>query len=186
MNGNCDDPNGNVFFNNVEPRFNSFQNKMKKLSYKNNIGFDEDVFMDTILRCSETFKKENVTDIDVDNYFWKAYKQNMISSCTRDKFKNSVQIDKIAIDNNVCVYSDDIDKIVEIIKKEVREKFGNKVFDAWLLHICNGLTYEELECEYAGLNLHNQFKQIKKYITQKYVNKNPELKRLLNDNNIFS
>ena len=182
MNGNCDDPNGNVFFNNVEPRFNSFQNKMKKLSYKNNIGFDEDVFMDTILRCSEIFKKENATDIDVDNYFWKAYKQNMISSCTRDKFKNSVQIDKIAIDNNVCVYSDDIDKIVEIIKKEVREKFGDKVFDAWLLHICNGLTYEELECEYAGLNLHNQFKQIKKYITQKYVNKNPELKRLLNDN----
>ena len=48
--------------------------------------------MDSILRCAETFKNENATDIDVDNYFWKAYKQNMISNFTRDKFKNSVFI----------------------------------------------------------------------------------------------
>ena len=186
MNGYDDNPSVNAFFNNIESRFDSFKNKIKKLSYKNNIGFDEDVFMDSILRCSEAFKNENATDIDVDNYFWKAYKQNMISSCTRDKFKNSVQIDKIAVDNNVCVYSDDVDKIVEIIKKEVKENFGEKIFDAWLLHICNGLSYEELECEYPGLNLHNQFRQIKRHITQKYVHKNPELKSLLNDNNIFS
>ena len=70
--------------------------------------------------------------------------------------------------------------------KEVKENFGEKIFDAWLLHICNGLTYEELECEYAGLNLHNEFRQIKRHITQKYVNKNPKLKRLLSENNLIS
>ena len=70
-------------------------------------------------------------------------------------------LDKINDNSNDCVYSDDIDEIVEIIKKEVKENFGEKIFDAWLLHICNGLTYEELECEYAGLNLHNEFRQIK-------------------------
>lgn len=182
----CDNPAGNVFLKKIETRFKTFKNKIEKLSYKNNIGFDEDVFMDSILRCTETFKNENATDIDVDNYFWKAYKQNMISSCTRDKFKNSVSLDKIEDDSNDCVYSDDIDEIVEIIKKEVKENFGDKILEAWLLHICNGLTYEELKCEYAGLNLHNEFRQIKRHITQKYVNKNPKLKRLLSENYLIS
>ena len=181
-----DKPTRNIFFNKIENRFESFKNKIVKLSYKNNIGFDEDVFMDSILRCTETFKNENATEIDVDNYFWKAYKQNMISSCTRDKFKNFVPLDKIKDDNNDCVYSDDIDEIVKIITTEVKENFGDKILDAWLLHICNGVTYEELECEYAGLNLHNEFRQIKRHITQKYVNKNPKLKRLLNENNLIS
>lgn len=186
MNEDYDNPAGNVFFNKIESRFKTFKNKIEKLSYKNNIGFDEDVFMDTILRCTEAFKNENATDNDVDNYFWKAYKQNMISSCTRDKFRNSVPLDKIYDNNNDCVYSDDIDEIVEIIKKEVNENFGDKIFDAWLLHICNGLTYGELECEYAGLNLHNKFRHIKRHITQKYVNKNPKLKKLLIENNLIS
>ena len=181
-----DKPARNIFFNKIENRFESFKNKIVKLSYKNNIGFDEDVFMDSILRCTETFKNENATEIDVDNYFWKAYKQNMISSCTRDKFKNFVPLDKIKDDNNDCVYSDDIDEIVKIITTEVKENFGDKILDAWLLHICNGVTYEELECEYAGLNLHNEFRQIKRHITQKYVEKNPKLKRLLNENNLIS
>lgn len=186
MNEDYDNPNRNIFFSKIEKRFDIFKNKIVKLSYKNNIGFDEDVFMDTILRCTETFKNKNATDIDVDNYFWKAYKQNMISNCTRDKFKNRVQIDKIKDNSNDCVYSDDIDEIVDIIQKEIKEKFGDKIFDAWLLHICNGLTYEELAYEYYGLNLHNEFKQIKRYLTQKYVNKNPKLKRLLVENNLIS
>lgn len=181
-----DKPARNIFFNKIENRFESFKNKIVKLSYKNNIGFDEDVFMDSILRCTETFKNENATEIDVDNYFWKAYKQNMISSCTRNKFKNFVPLDKIKDDNNDCVYSDDIDEIVKIITTEVKENFGDKILDAWLLHICNGVTYEELECEYAGLNLHNEFRQIKRHITQKYVKNNPKLKRLLNENNLIS
>jgi hypothetical protein len=181
-----DKPARNIFFNKIENRFESFKNKIAKLSYKNNIGFDEDVFMDSILRCTETFKNENATEIDVDNYFWKAYKQNMISSCTRDKFKDFVPLDKIKDDSNDCVYSDDIDEIVKIITKEVKENFGDKILDAWLLHICNGVTYEELECEYAGLNLHNEFRQIKRHITQKYVKNNPKLKRLLSENNLIS
>jgi hypothetical protein len=180
-----DKPARNIFFNKIENRFESFKNKIVNLSYKNNIGFDEDVFMDSILRCTETFKNENATEIDVDNYFWKAYKQNMISSCTRDKFKNFVPLDKIKDDNNDCVYSDDIDEIVKIITTEVKENFGDKILDAWLLHICNGVTYEELECEYAGLNLHNEFRQIKRYIHNKFIKENNRFKTLLVENNFI-
>ena len=73
MNEDYDNPAETYFFNKIESRFKTFKNKIKKLSYKNNIGFDEDVFMDSILRCTETFKNknENATDNDVDNYFWK-------------------------------------------------------------------------------------------------------------------
>lgn len=178
---------GNVFFKNIESRFKSFKSKIKKISHKNKIEFYEDVFMDTIIRCAETFKTENATDYDVDNYFWKAYKQNIFSNSTRNKFRDSVLIDDIDMYDDACDYCADIDEIIEILKKEVHEHFGYKIYDAWLLHVCNGLTYEELESydEFAGLDLHNQFRQIKRYITKKYVNKNLVLARLLRENNII-
>ena len=36
---------------------------------KNNIEFNEDVFMDTIVRCMSTFSKENATNVDVNITF---------------------------------------------------------------------------------------------------------------------
>ena len=73
-------PLKNPFFANIEPRFEAFKEKMCKLAHKNKVEFDEDIFMDTVIKCSETFNVENVTDIDIDNYFWTAFKQNCFSN----------------------------------------------------------------------------------------------------------
>ena len=42
-----------------------------------------------------------------------------------------------------------------------------------------------LECEYAGLNLHNEFRQIKRHICNKFVKTNKKLKTLLIENNFL-
>ena len=176
----------NAFFHNVEPRFESFKKKIKKLSNKNDIIFDEDVFMDTIIRCMETFSTENASDSDVDNYFWIAFKQNSFSNFSRNKFRNTVNFDEYGDNVFDDDYNSDIDEIVDLIKNEVNDKFGEEIYQAWMLHICDGYTYEELEqYGYKGLNLHNEFRQIKRYISQKFVNKNANLKRLLRENNFL-
>lgn len=182
----CLNANANIFFRSVEPRFNSFKEKMVKLANKNKITFNEDVFMDTIIRCMETFSTENATDLDVDNYFWKAFKQNSFSNFSRNKFRDSVNLDNIG-DNLIDEeYNADIDEIVDLIKHEVKNEFGETIYNAWILHVCNGFTYAELEENgYDGLNLHNEFRQIKRHISNQFIKKNTKLKRLLIENNFI-
>jgi hypothetical protein len=134
----------------------------------------------------ETFSTENATDSDVDNYFWIAFKQNSFSNFSRNKFRNTVNFDEYGDNIFDDEYNSDIDEIVDLIKNEVKDKFGEEIFQAWMLHVCDDYTYEELEqYGYKGLNLHNDFRQIKRYINQKFVNKNTNLKRLLRENNFL-
>lgn len=188
MEKKCSNIEVNTFIHNIESRFNSFKKKIEKLSKKNNITFDEDVFMDTVIHCSETFPSKNATNEDIDTYFWVAFKQNTFSTFTRDKFRNSVNLDNFADDIDIIdeEYNNDIDKIVDLIKNEVRNEFGDKIYEAWILHICRNYTYEELESNgYEGLNLHNEFRQIKRYITGKFIKKNKKIRVLLAENNII-
>lgn len=181
------DYNVNLFFHNIEPRFNKFKSKIKKLAHNNNIIFDEDVFMDTLIKCMSTFSTENASDVDIDNYFWKSFKQNSFTNFSRDKFRNTVNFDDFGDNILIDEYNADIDEIVDLIKNEVKDKFGDDIYSAWILHVCNDYTYTELEENgYEGLNLHNEFRQIKRYICQKLINKNKKLKMLLVENNLFN
>ena len=179
----CLNNNVNMFFHNVEPRFETFKATIVERAEKNHITFDEDVFMDTIIKCMKTFSTPDATDKDVDNYFWIAFKQNIFSKFSRNKFHNTVNFDDFGDVTINEEYNADIDEIVDLIKNEVIRKFSKDIYDAWVLHICHGYTYSELnECGYEGLNLHNEFRQIKRYILRKFVHKNKNLRMLLDEN----
>lgn len=186
MTSNCCKNDSNVFFDNIKNRFNSFKKKVKQFSKKSNIEFNEDVFMDTLIKCSNTFQNKDATDNDIDLYFFKSYKQNIITEYNKNIFDKDVEIEKfedIFIDET---YNYDIDEIISIIKNEVKNEFGDDVYNAWILHVCNDYTYEELiENGFENLNLHNEFRQIKRHILQKYINKNKTLKQLLKENNFI-
>lgn len=179
----------NIFFRSVNNRFKSFKTKIKRLSHQSKIVFDEDIFMDTIIRCYETFSNCQATDDDIDNYFWKAYKLNLYSSFSKSSNVSEISIEECDSPFNIIgdEYNSEIDEIVSLIKEEVKEKFGYKIFDSWILHICNGYTYEDLENEgYSDLNLHNEFKKIKRYILNNFIKKNNKIKNLLIENNLIS
>jgi hypothetical protein len=176
----------NIFFLNVGPRFNKFKRNIAKIAKQNKIPFDEDVFMDTIIKCSNTFNNEDANDIDIDNYFWIAYKQNIFSTFSRDKFKDVVNFDDITENIIYEEYNADIDDVVDLIKSEVKKEFGDKIYDAWILHICNNKSYTELDIDdYKGLNLHNEFRQIKRFIFNKLIKNNKKLKTLLIENDFL-
>ena len=187
MKSTCLDTQMKAFFQSVNgAEFKSFKEKIMKRSAANNIEFNEDVFMDTIVRCLTTFSKEDATNIDVEHYFWRAFKQNSFSYFSRNKFKDSIDVEIFGDGILNTEYNADIDEIVDLLKNEVEKEFGSQICDAWILHICYGYTYTELEQRgYEGLNLHNEFRQIKRHIFNKVVKENNKLKTLLKDNNLI-
>jgi hypothetical protein len=155
----CINTQTSIFAQSVEPRFKSFKDKIKKIAKTHNVDFDEDVFMDTVIKCIDTFPTINATDNDVDNYFWVAFKRNSISSTTRNKFRNAIDINDAddIIDDQ---YNEDIDIISDTIKDAVKTEFGEELYNAWILHVCEDYTYTDLnDCGYGHLNLHNAFKK---------------------------
>ena len=176
----------NPFFTNVEPRFNSFKEKMQKMASKNHIEFNDDVFMDTMIRCMNTFMNESPRNSDVDKYFWVSYKQNLSNSITRNKFKNMTNVSELGDILDDEHYNEEIDTLAEITENAIREHFGDRVFEAWKLHVCDDLTYKEIaSLGYDDLNLHNEFREIKRYMTGKYLKQNPEFTKLAKENNLF-
>jgi hypothetical protein len=176
----------NPFFTNVEKRFDIFKTKICKMAQKAKIGFDEDIFMDTLVKCMHTFSNPNPTDDDVDRYFWSAYKRNSYNSITRDRIRNRVDIDTLpeAIDEDG--YNENIDNIVSIIEEEVRARFGDNAFEAWWAHTCENKTYKELdELGYGDVNYHNEFRQIKRYITGKFLKRNDAFRELVMNENLI-
>jgi hypothetical protein len=187
MKSTCLDTQMKAFFQSVNgAEFKSFKEKIMKRSATNNIEFNEDVFMDTIVRCLTTFSKEDATNIDVEHYFWRAFKQNSFSYFSRNKFRDAVNFDVFGDGIINEDYNADIDEIVDLLKNEVEKEFGSQICDAWILHICYGYTYTELEQRgYEGLNLHNEFRQIKRHIFNRFAKENKKLKTLLIDNNFI-
>lgn len=176
----------NIFFANVEQRFNKFKRGIVNKTKQSKIPFDDDVFMDTLIKCSNTFNNIYATNSDIDNYFWIAYKQNIFSTFSRNKFKNRVNFDDITETVINEEYNADIDDVVDLIKNEVKKEFGDKIYNAWIEHICNDKSYAELDIDdYKGLNLHNEFRQIKRFIFNKLIKNNKKIKTLLIENDFL-
>jgi len=173
-----------IFSEYIEDNFNELQKKIKNKCKKELIEFDEDIFMDTILKCLTNFNKGN-NKKDIEIYFWKAFKQNIYSKLSRDISSKTTDIDEYDGDIIDEEYNEDIDNIIDYFKKEIIKKFGSEIYDAWLLHVCNNYTYTKLEeCGYKGLNLHNEFRQIKRY-TDKLMLSDEKIKTLLKENNFI-
>lgn len=176
----------NPFSTNVEPRFKTFKEKIQKMATKNKIMFNEDVFMDTLIKCMTTFTNENPKDSDVDKYFWVAYRQNCLNVISRNKFKNTTEVSTLGDILDDDKYNEDIDTLAEITENAIKEQFGERVLEAWKLHVCENKTYKEItKLGYEDINLHNEFREIKRYMTSKYLKKNPEYTKLAKQNNII-
>lgn len=169
----------------INSSFNELKKKIENKSKKENFAFNEDIFMDTIVKCLTNWPKNKRNKTDIENYFWRAYKQNQCSLFSRDKLRNIIDIDECDDDVIDEEYNSDIDEINEIIRDEIVKKFGQKIYDAWLLHVCNNYKYTELNNNgYNGVNFHNEFRQIKRHL-DKLIKTNGKLKRLLYENDLI-
>ena len=63
---------------------------------------------------------------------------------------------------------------------------GDYFFEAWWAHTCENKTYKELdELGYGDVNYHNEFRQIKRYITGKFLKRNDAFRELVMNENLI-
>lgn len=166
-----------VFLSQVSSQYDeikkSFEVNIKKLKMK----FDEDIFQDTLIKCSEVYK-DDVNDINkIKAYFWTAFKQNTLNYNQRRKRVEDIDATPVDIIDNE--YNPEIDEFVEIVRDELYEEFGKDVADLWLRHAAQDIEYTDLEKESGINNIHYLFKKIRKYIREEIPKRNPRFKEIM-------
>ena len=152
----------------------SFQMNMSKLKTE----FSEDEFQDKLLKCCETYKDDNTDLKKMKAYFWTAFKTNTLNKKQRSKhFEDFDSLkDFDIIDDEYIV---EIDEFVDIVKEELYLEFGKEITDLWLEHVEKNMHYEEIEEHSHVMNIHYQFKKIRKYIREELPKKNIRVRELL-------
>ena len=151
----------------------TFQVNMSKLKMK----FDEDIFQDTLIKCSETYK-DDVSDIKkIKAYFWTAFKTNTIN-CNQRR-KRVEDIDATPVDIIDEEYMEEIDEFVEIAKNALYGEFGEEITNLWLRHIIKDEEYDDLEKESGINNIHYRFKKIRKFIREELPKRDRRFKEIM-------
>lgn len=152
----------NIVSNNFESLKHNFQIGLKAHGYE----FDEDLFIDTLLRCSCTLKDHIMTEKEAAKYYWVAY----VNGLKKLKSKpTEFDIDDYDIDLLEESYNEDLDQLYDYIMKSISSKFGEKIMTAWKLHICSGLTYKELKAQGFDIKFNYEFKRITRFIRNHLV-----------------
>lgn len=151
-----------IISNNFERIKKNFQTGLKTNGYE----FDEDLFIDTLLRCSCTLKDKQMTEKEAAKYYWVSY----INSLKRVK-SNPLEFDieEYDIDDPEEEYNEDIDGLYNYIILSVESKFGTDISNAWREHICHGKTYKELEMMGYKMKFNYEFKRITRFIRNHLV-----------------
>lgn len=154
----------NVIGSDFEETKQNFQIGLKKCGYE----FDEDLFVDVCMKCNNVLKDRELTKKECIKYLWVAYVNTLKRIKTNQIYITSLDciLKTEEIGEGICVdeYNEDKDKLCEFILNAIKEKFGESVAKAWRLHICDGISYKELEREFVGMKFNFEFKRIKKYI----------------------
>ena len=145
---------------NFTPIKRKFKNDLHRSGYK----FDEDVFMDTYIKCSVRFKGIELKPIEYLKYFWRSYINNYKSSQTTPEI-NAEEYIEIYYNNT---YDINTDILYNLILNIIREKFGDDLTDKWIQHVCYKKTYQELGIDYK------LSKQIKRYVLKELPKILPE------------
>lgn len=140
--------------------------------------FNEDIFHDTILKCSATYKDDIKDFKKIKAYLWVSYKINVLNKLQRTKHMENIdELEGFDIIDDI--YIPEIDEIFDIVREELTNKFGEFSTNIWLEHIIMEKEYEEIEEEYGINNVHYLFKKIRKYIRTEIPKKNPKFKELI-------
>lgn len=159
----------NRIFKIIEEKYDEIKIKFLKSSKSSlNMPFNEDVFHDTIINCSKINWDNNISDNDIINYMYKAYKQNVLRENNYAYKKLSIEVDKlpdIPVNDNF-EYQD----LIFNIQKYIVDKYGEQTFNQCYDWIVNNKSIREIEEIYQTNNLTYKFKKIKNEISKKFLN----------------
>lgn len=127
--------------------------------------FNEDVFHDTILKCSEKEWSEDVTEEDLLNYLFMAYRTNLIREGQYACNKYTVITDDFPdIPLNDIEENYDYYDLIDKIKSYIIKQYNAKTFEECYDRVVYGKSIKKLEKEYQDTNLRYKLDKIKKEV----------------------
>lgn len=166
----------------MEKRFHEIKENFKRASAKNNIVFNEDIFIDTYIKCCEQLKNKEMNESQIIQYFWVSFVNNIKKS-----YRKSINnVKKVEVEEALGVidevYDDRRCKVYDIIIKHVKSNFTKEEYNMWYLHFVENKSYEELtNMGYTGVNFHNIFRSINHYIKTKLPKENKEYNTIIKE-----
>ena len=127
---------------------------------------DEDIFHDTILKCIEKIRFNDLTPQQVLNYVFISYQTNYIREQQYARTAMNVDV-KITADMLGSEIPDSPD--YEMIKEAVIKEFGEKKWSLFEDYI-RGTKVSELERNDCEKGLYYRFNKIKAYIKRNFLN----------------
>lgn len=141
---------------NFEKIKKTFKNMIKKQGYD----FNEDVFMDTIIKCDNKLKGKNLKYDEIIKYLWMAFKNNTLREL--NYFRN----------NSTDVFPENLleepkdNTLFYKVSRIIIDEFGVDMYKAFILH-ANGVTYNELDNMYDIPDIKYVFRKIREYVREK-------------------
>ena len=126
---------------------------------------DEDVFHDTILKCVEKIRFNDLTPQQVLNYVFISYKTNYIRE--QQYARNAMSVD-VKITDDMRGYDIPDTPDYEIIKEAVIKEFGEKEWSLFEDYI-RGTKVSELERSDGEKGLYYRFNKIRAYIKRNFL-----------------
>ena len=155
-----------------------FEVSLKRRDYE----FDYDLFIDSCIKCDKALSGKQLSNSEYMKYLWVAYLNELKRIKSKHIYMTSIDdLEDEDYNEDLCseIYNETPDKLYNLLVESIREKFGDDITDAWISHICYDKSYKELTEKYPEMKFNFEFKQIKKYITTKLINKNQKLKELV-------
>ena len=161
----------NGFSDAIAENFNKIRTDFEKKSYKLFEEFNEDLFMDAYIKCSETLKNKEMSKEEYIKYYWVSYVNGF--KTLKSETPNVISIDDPNREHIISLYTPyniSIDITCETIISNVKLKFGDYYAGAWLLHILENKTYKELKELGYDFKFNDVFKNITKWIRIEFKN----------------
>ena len=74
----------------LEKRFHEIKNNFQRASMKNKMTFNEDVFMDTYIKCVTQLENKEMNETQIIQYFWVSFVNNTIKEYKKNKNRKDI------------------------------------------------------------------------------------------------
>ena len=154
-----------IIANNFPEIKRTFKSGLKNSGYK----WDEDIFMDTYIKCDNVLGDKIIDKKEALKYFWTAYINKL-----KNYYKSKYSIMEYIRDDYDMIneeYNTFKDILCYEIYKRVEKEFGEEIANAWVDHRAYHKSVNEIMEKYGfKQDFHYTLRKIKKYINEIIMN----------------
>lgn len=124
------------------------------------VGFDEDVFNDTIIKVYESILRGADTQGDLKGYWFKSFKNNLRKHHIKMKLSDTIIKEKECNEDDVNL----LFSTISIILYNVYKRFDRRTFEVFRMYLLCNMSYEQID-DVANVDSKEKISRVRKWLT---------------------